>query len=130
MGLLSVLAKPAVDAVSGAVGKYFDHEDQKLSARELIEKIAAEPEELQGELDKIAEAQTGWLTHWRDGAGWICVFAMGWQFIVGPITEGIMGAVGITTYDVTLDTGPLVTLLGGMLGLGGMHVYDSAKTAK
>lgn len=126
MGLISALAKPAVSAVSGAVGKYFDHEDQKLTAKELTEKIAAAPQELQGELDKISEAQPGMLNHWRDGAGWACVFGLVWQFLLGPIITGILGALGIA-FPATLDTGPLVTLLMGMLGLGGMHLYDGTK---
>lgn len=125
--ILGAVAGPVVSAVSGAVGKYFDHENQKLSAKEVAERILETPDILQGEIDKVAEAQPGKFSKWRDGAGWVCVAGLGWQFVVAPALTGLLGAFDVT-FAGTVDTGPLVTLLLGMLGLGGMHLYEKVKT--
>jgi len=97
----------------------------------LPDKQQAEKDALQVQLAQIAAnaaeaAQPGF--HFRDGAGWVCVIAMGFDFIVRPL--GIWGAI---LYGHPLDLPQLdVTILGQMLfallGLGGMHAWENVKT--
>lgn len=72
-----------------------------------------------------AEAKGG-LT-FRDGAGWVCVFSFG-VMTIKPLVE--WGSI-IAGHPVKLpDADPTVamTMLTGLLGLGGMHAYQTVKT--
>ena len=75
--------------------------------------------------DAIAEAKSG--VSFRDGAGWVCVVG----FAIATLKSPIEWAFALTGHPITLpsvDTSTSTTLLLGLLGLGGMHVYD--KNAK
>ena len=57
---------------------------------------------------------------------WVCGFALMWQFLLQP-----MATWGLLAFSVRelppfpeLDIGPLMTLLLGMLGLGGLRTYE------
>jgi hypothetical protein len=56
---------------------------------------------------------------------WVCGVALAWQFIGQPVfTWGILVA-GAELPDLpVLDIAPLMTLLLGMLGLGGLRTYE------
>ena len=75
-----------------------------------------------------AEAtSTNWFTAgWRPGAGWVCVFGLAYQFLLQPL--GVWGS-GIwhVPSPPQIDLGSLITLLGGMLGLGTLRSMDKAK---
>ena len=53
---------------------------------------------------------------WRPACGWLCVCALGYATIVSPIFKLPPG-----------DTGTLVTILFGMLGLGGLRTLEKVK---
>ena len=75
----------------------------------------------QTDIDKAEAQSSDPLQHWRGGLGWVCVLAYFNNFILVP--WGI--AFGIHIPPLNGDA--LFTLTGGMLGLGGMHVYQSVK---
>ena len=57
---------------------------------------------------------------WRPAVGWICAASLGYHFIVASILD--------IWLDVpSLETGPLMTILGGMLGLGGLRSLEKFK---
>ena len=66
---------------------------------------------------------------WRPFIGWICGFGLGCQFIVAPVFTWISALVKHPTPFPTLDLGTLMTLLLGMLGLGGMRTYEKVQGA-
>ena len=79
------------------------------------------------EVNKVeAASQSTFVSGWRPGAGWICVLGLGYQFFLGPL---LAWASGIYSWPVppTLDMGDLLTLLGGMLGLGGLRTAEKFK---
>jgi hypothetical protein len=72
----------------------------------------------------VEAAQPG--LHFRDAAGWVCVFAFGVMTLKPLIEWGC----ALAHYPVTLppvDTSVSMTFLSGLLGLGGMHVYQQTK---
>ena len=130
MGLISALTGGVAGAVSTGVSAYFKHADEKLSSDELMQRIKEAPGLLQGEIDKAEAASPNTFVHWRDFIGWVCGVALAWQYIAQP-----MLAFGIAAFSIlpantvlpSLDTQPLFTLMLGMLGLGGMHVFERVK---
>lgn len=63
----------------------------------------------------------------RDGAGWICVFSLAVMIIKSPIEWGCALA-GHPVVLPAVDTSVSMTMLTGLLGLGGMHMYQQTKS--
>lgn len=61
--------------------------------------------------------------HFRDGAGWVCVFGFA-VMTVKPLLEWGSILVGHSVQLPPMDTTVSMTMLSGLLGLGGMHVYQ------
>ena len=64
---------------------------------------------------------------WRPAIGWICGFALAWNFIAQPLLLYVAWIIpeGAALADAPkLETGELMTVLLGMLGLGGLRTYE------
>lgn len=67
---------------------------------------------------------------WRPGAGWVCVIAMAFNFVVAPLINwgtavyGYVGPDGELLVLPVLDLSVMMPVLLGMLGLGGMRSYE------
>lgn len=73
----------------------------------------------QTDINKIEASNPSLLVSgWRPMVGWVCVAGLGYQFLVYPIAHGYM------TNIAQLDMGTLLTLLMGMLGLGGLRTLE------
>lgn len=102
-------------AAKGILGMFFaDKTEEERS------KIAAAFAMLQGQLDinKTEAASPDPLEHWRGAMGWVCALSYFNNFILVPWGT----ALGL--HFPVLDLGQLSMLTAGMLGLGGMHVYQ------
>lgn len=97
------------------------------SHSEYLAGLGAQSNQAQTSLDQTAEAAPGIFGKWRDAAGWLCVTALGWATIGQSL---LSWAVALKYPDVkipTFDTTTLTTLLFGMLGLTGAHMYENVK---
>jgi hypothetical protein len=65
-----------------------------------------------------ATNQSVFVSGWRPFIGWICGTGLGYQFLVYPILVAYQPKI------VQLDMGTLITLLGGLLGLGTMRTVE------
>lgn len=71
-----------------------------------------------------------WLS-WRELTGYICAFAVGWQFLIYPLLDWVAKLAGLNPPPpVNLDMGQLLFLLTGMLGLSMNKTYEKAKGLK
>src|SRR3546814_10900279 len=75
-----------------------------------------------------AEAQSGslFIGGWSPAVGWVCVVGLTYTFFAQPMLAWGSAAAGIPT-PPDLDLSALITLLAGMLGLGGFRTYEKAK---
>lgn len=82
----------------------------------------------QSDINKI-EAASGstFVAGWRPYVGWILGTAFGAIYLVFPLLTWITALFGHPIPFPTLDSGTLMTLLMGMLGMGAMRSYDKAK---
>ncbi len=61
---------------------------------------------------------------WRPGIGWICATAFAWQFVLLPFLLFLNAEFHYSISPPAFDTSSMVTILMGMLGLGGMRSVD------
>ena len=76
-----------------------------------------------------AEAQhrSIFVAGWRPFIGWICAVAMAYHFILQPIIIFALSANGVD-YDLPeFDMGSLMTVVLGILGLGGLRSFEKYK---
>ena len=129
MNLLNSLIGPATQILD----KFVEDKDQKAKlAHELAtmaDKLAHEQNLAQMAINK-EEAASGSLFKggWRPCVGWICAIAFAYHFIVKDLI--IFGAsfAGADLPELPeFEMGTLLTVLGGMLGIGGLRSYENTK---
>ena len=64
---------------------------------------------------------------WKPCIGWICAFAILYQFILVPIISWFLLLFGVHILPVPELDNTLWQLVFAMLGLGGLHTYEKAK---
>lgn len=67
---------------------------------------------------------------WRPFIGWCCGAVFGMQFLVFPLVSWISAMTGHPFSFPTFDMATLLTLLGGMLGLNGIHSVENVMKSK
>ena len=80
------------------------------------------------EINKVEAAHRSvFVAGWRPCIGWIGALAIGWHFLVQPLTIFFLGVLGLP-YDLpAFDMDSLLTIVLGMLGLGGMRSFEKFK---
>ncbi len=67
---------------------------------------------------------------WRPFVGWVCGTGLAVQFLVAPLASWAAALYGHAIAFPSLDMGTLMTLLGGLLGLGGMRTAEKLQGIK
>ena len=79
----------------------------------------------QMDINKIEAASSSvFVSGWRPAIGWVCGAGVAVQFGVGPLTEWGSALAGHPVKFPQMDTGTMMPLLLGMLGLGGMRTAE------
>lgn len=77
-----------------------------------------------------AEASSGSIFKggWRPFIGWVCGFSFFYHFVCQPVAVFAMTVAGVEMPPLPeFDMGTLMTVLGGMLGIGGLRTYEKQK---
>ena len=129
MSLINSLIEPATKLLD----KVIEDKDQKAKlAHELAtmaDKLAHEQQLAQMAINK-EEASSGSLFKggWRPCIGWICGIAFGYHFVLQPVIVFVVVLIGMDIPELpSFDMGTLLTVLGGMLGIGGLRTYEKQK---
>ena len=64
---------------------------------------------------------------WRPFVGWVCAGALAYHFILQPILVFAISVYGISITLPEFDMGSLMTILMGMLGLGGLRTLEKVQ---
>jgi hypothetical protein len=84
-------------------------------------------QQAQIEIDKTEAASNDkYASRWRPSAGWLGVLGLAYSVVVYPLLTWASLNFGWKS-PPALDTGVLVTLLMGMLGLGTMRTYEKTQ---
>ena len=129
MSLITSLVGP----VSGLLDKFIEDKDQKAKlAHELAtmaDKLAHEQQLAQIAVNK-EEAASGSIFKggWRPFIGWVCGIAFFYHFVLQPVIIFIVAIIGFQIPNLPeFEMGTLLTVLGGMLGIGGLRTYEKQK---
>lgn len=80
------------------------------------------------EINKIeAGHKSLFVAGWRPFVGWTSGIAMLYHFLLQPIIIFGLSAAGLSFDLPTFDMGSLMTVLMGMLGLGGLRTFEKTK---
>ena len=94
-------------------------------------KLLAQADTNQAEINKEeAKSSSLFVAGWRPFVGWVCGVGVAWAFLLKPIADWILPVAarfvpqlaGITT--PVLDSGQLMSLLLGLLGMGGFRMLE------
>jgi hypothetical protein len=78
----------------------------------------------------LADAQSSSLFKggWRPAAGWVCVFALFYQFLLCPLLPWLLQSFGVAVTPMpVIDGESLFALLGGLLGLGSFRTFERVR---
>lgn len=65
---------------------------------------------------------------WRPFIGWTCGAGLAYQFLLRPLAPWCVRVLGVDVPDLpVLDTGELMTIVTGMLGLAGLRTLEKGK---
>ena len=79
----------------------------------------------QMEINKVEAASSSlFVSGWRPSIGWVCGAGFAVQFVIGPLAEWGSALAGHPVKVPTMDTGTMMPLLLGMLGLGGLRTAE------
>jgi hypothetical protein len=129
MSLIASLIGP----VSGILDKFVEDKDQKAAlAHEIATMSDTHAQQAllsQLEINK-AEAASGSLFKggWRPAVGWVCALAFAYHYLLQPLLVFILTASGVDLPELPVfDMSTLLTVLGGLLGIGGLRSYEKTK---
>ena len=115
--------------------------DRIIPDKEAAEKAKREMQiELVNNINDIAKAQIEvnkqeaahrnvFVAGWRPFIGWTCGAAFCYHFVIQPLLIFVLAANGIALDLPSFDMGALMTVLTGMLGLGGLRTFEKMKGA-
>ena len=120
------------DSVVGIAGKVLDKfiQDKDLKAKLQHEMDMQLHNANLAQIDvNKAEAASGSIFKggWRPFVGWVCGVAMLYHFLLQHIIVFTLSAAGITFDLPEFDMGSLMTILMGLLGLGGLRTFEKHK---
>lgn len=128
-----VLTGGAFDFLGKVLDKIFpDPEARRQAELQVLEMVQA-GELAQMEVNAIeARHESVFVAGWRPFVGWVCGFALAYKFILQPFLIFVVNAtanyLGGPLFDLALlpelEAGEMITVLLGMLGLGGLRTFE------
>ena len=118
-----------VGPVTGLLDKFIEDKDIKNKLAHdlstMAERHAQELAKGQLEVNKTEAAHKSlFVAGWRPAVGWTCCLGMASNFLVIPMANFALALTGSAIVVPLLDTGEMMPVLMGMLGLGAMRTYE------
>lgn len=127
------MLKDFIEPVADLLGKFVPDQTEKLKlAHEiatLTEKQAHSIAMAQIEVNKVEAASNSiFKGGWRPFIGWVCGTAFAYHFVLQPLLVFILTYAGYPVPELPeFDMASLMTVLGGLLGLGGLRTFEKYK---
>ena len=122
-----------IGPVTGLLDKFIQDKDLKAKLAHdiatMAEKHSHENALAQIEVNKIEAASPDFFkSSWRPFIGWVCGVAFAYHFVLQPIIIFVVALFGAQIPALPeFDMASLMTVLGGLLGLGGLRTYEKSK---
>jgi hypothetical protein len=127
------MLKDFIEPVADLLGKFVPDQTEKLKlAHEiatLTEKQAHSIAMAQIDVNKVEAASNSiFKGGWRPFIGWVCGTAFAYHFVLQPLLIFVMTYLGYPVPELPeFDMASLMTVLGGLLGLGGLRTFEKYK---
>ena len=122
-----------IGPVTGLLDKFVEDKDQKARlAHEIATMAERHAHQLaQGQIEinkQEASHRSMFVAGWRPFIGWSCGVALAWHFVLQPVVVFAVAYLGVDIPALpTFDMDSLMTVLLGMLGLGGLRTFEKTK---
>lgn len=130
------MAFDPITAIVDIGGKILDRVIPDTNARELAKSElnkAINDQDFQRDIAQIqvnleeAKSDSLFKSGWRPFTGWTCSASFALHFFIFPIINFILVALKYPEVHITFDMTTLMTVLGGLLGIGGLRTYEKLK---
>ena len=131
--MIQALIPQLAPIIGGVLDRFFPNKEKAAEAQRAIETAlidnSAQINLAQLEINKEeAKSPNIFVAGWRPFIGWTCGIALFWHYVGLQITTFFIAWFG---YDVpvlpTFDMSSLMTILMGMLGMGGLRTFEKMK---
>lgn len=120
------LAKDIREAITGEISA-----DKKAEIMAKAQEIEFAASKTQTDINlEEAKNPNVFVSGWRPACGWVCDFALAYNFILQPIATWALKIWYPYITPPTLDTGSLITILFALLGLGSLRTYEKLQNAQ
>lgn len=117
-----------IEPVSHILDKLIADKDLKTKLQHELNQELHKANIAQLEVNKVeANHRNVFVAGWRPFCGWICASALGYHFIIEPILTFAFAIYGLEVNAPQFDMSSLLTVLMGMLGLGGLRTFEKNK---
>lgn len=137
LGIINTLIGPVSEILDKVVVDQDERARLSFEIASLADRQAHEVALAQIEVNKAeaANAGGGWMglfrAGWRPAVAWCCTAAMVWHFLVQPILIfAIVSSGNLPPALPEFDMSSLMTVLLGLLGLGGMRTLERIRGAE
>ncbi|MEY8688311.1 MAG: 3TM-type holin [Leptothrix sp. (in: b-proteobacteria)] len=96
-----------------------DLEEAKLAEANNLEQLKVNTEE--------AKSSSLFVAGWRPAIGWVCAAACAWNWVGVSLAKVVGDAAGYPLTIAPLDTGEMMPVLLGMLGMGALRTFEKSK---
>ena len=114
-----------IEPISNILDKFVEDKDTKAKlAHEIATMAQRHAQEIalaQIEVNKVEAKGSFWQSGWRPAVGWVCVAGFAINFLISPLAA----AFGVSIPQA--DTGTMLPVLMGMLGLGSLRTFEKTK---
>tara|TARA_R100000963_G_C4548500_1_gene42478 strand:+ start:123 stop:503 length:381 start_codon:yes stop_codon:yes gene_type:complete len=122
------MIRELINPVSKILDKLVVDKDLKVKLEHEIKTEIQRANLAQIDVNKVeAQHRSIFVAGWRPFIGWICAVAMAYHFILQPIIIFALSANGVDYNLPEFDMGSLMTVVLGILGLGGMRSFEKYK---
>lgn len=122
------LISPVLDKVLSFIPNPVEREKVKAEQTAALIQLLAQNDVAQLEVNKAEATNTNlFVSGWRPFVGWVCGFGVAWAFVLQPIVDWILAIVKPGVSTPMLDSGQLMSLLLGMLGMGALRSVDKIR---
>lgn len=110
------------------IDKFIPDEKLKVKAEAELRKGLLDADKGQMEVNKVEAAHRSvFVAGWRPGIGWVCASAFAMHFLIMPIIQVVAIYADFEPPMISFDMESLLTVMLGMLGLGGMRTFEKIK---
>ena len=122
------MIRDLINPVSKILDKFIVDKDLKVKLEHEIKTEIQRANLAQIDVNKVeAQHRSIFVAGWRPFIAWNCGIAISYHFLLQPIIVFVLSANGVN-YDLPeFDMGSLMTIVMGILGLGGMRSFEKYK---